>query len=295
MTMASFDTPNEAVFVARFRKGNKPLFESQIDLATAIIELPHSDYPNKNAVTVRSAVSQIFTGERNLSKNLRSALFTVIGKRFDKKKYNFPKFEKLLIEKFRANYEYRFETKRSGLGDIDYKSLIDATKTAKELLITTLEPAELHKSELADRLKDELLQKTNIVPSDAPSLIQGTYHFYFPDTQDGRIAKEFWLKLRSYAMEQYDLKLPEINKKFEQANSGKEPKILTYLVSPKLALYPFIFLEYKTIKIRGFCVSYIDQDPSVAELSFDVVHTWKEHIFPTLLSEAKQFQFRELL
>lgn len=275
MSKLIFSTPNEAVFIAKFAKGSKPLFESQVELANSIINIKNSDFTNKNILTVRSSISQIFTGERNLSKSLRDILFQVIESRFDKNKYSFKEFEKLLIQTFRSNYEERLEIKRNGMGDIDYRSLIEATKKGTTFLITTLEPAELHKSELADKLKNELLEKTGIVPKSNVDVLPAKYKFYLPDKDGGRIAREFWEELRKHAIKEYDIKERDIDIKLKRANQNGD--LLTYLVPLQIAMHPYVFINYiNRRKVTGFCVSYKNENPSVAELSLKVVYTWFE-------------------
>jgi hypothetical protein len=288
MIETKFDSPSEAIFIARFAKDDKPLFESQLELANKIINHPGSEFKDKNIITVRSTLSQIFTGERNLSKNLRNILFQVIEKRFDKKKFNFDQFEKLLIEEFRIGYEERLEIKRNGIGDIDYKSLIERTKSATDFLITTLEPAELHKSELADRLKNELLEKTGIVPPSSDKVISAKYKFYLPNKQLGRVARQFWEELRKHAIKEYEMQPGEVDEKLKIAN--QKEIIQTFLVPVNIAMHPYVFIDFypDKRKVRGFCVSYKNQIPSVAELSLEVVYTWFEEYENELKEMEKQ-------
>lgn len=272
-----FQSPQEAVFASKFGKGNKPLFESQLDLANTIMQLPNSDFNSKNALTVRSAISQIFTGERNLSKNLKHVLFLAIETKFDSNKYDFKKFETKLLEKFKVIYEERLTNKRSRAGDKDYWKLIEKTKEGKNFLITTLEPAELHKSDLAKRLKNELLEKTGIVPLTEENVVPAKYRFYLPDRESGRVAREFWESLREHAIDEYNLEPDDVDQKLETAN--KDGRILTFLAPVDIAMHPYVFIgDIKTKrKIIGFCVSYKDIEiPSVAELSLKVVYTWME-------------------
>jgi hypothetical protein len=80
----------------------------------------------------------------------------------------------------------------------------------------------------------------------------------------------------------------------ENANSGEDWKIKTYLVKESTALYPFVFLDYSTSKISGYCVSYILDTPSVAALSTKVVHTWQKEIYPNL-DENKEYKFTNII
>ena len=67
-------TFNNFFFERKFGEVNKPLFKSQIQMATFFIEDILNPYYKKNSITTRSAISQVFCGERNVSKNLKIAL-----------------------------------------------------------------------------------------------------------------------------------------------------------------------------------------------------------------------------
>jgi hypothetical protein len=276
MAILRFETPYDAVFIYKYGKGNTPLYKNQAELSAEIINDPNSGFESKKEITVRSAISQVFTGERNLSKSLNHALFSVIEKRFDKKKYNYPDFKKQLIERLSIAYKERIEEKRERVGDRDYDTLFEATQIGKEFLITTLEPAELHKSELANRLKNELLEKTGIVPQTNPDIIRAKYKFYLPNKERGRIAREFWDALKKHAESEYNIDQKEIDKRLKRAN--KDKIIQTFLAPQSIAMHPYVFINYeKQRDVRGFCVSYRNNEiPSVAELSLQVVYAWFE-------------------
>lgn len=61
-------------FKKKFNKRDIPLFKSQIEISEVCINDPSNPLYGKKVATVRSAISQIFTGERNISKNLSAAL-----------------------------------------------------------------------------------------------------------------------------------------------------------------------------------------------------------------------------
>lgn len=278
-----FDSPHEAVFICKFGKGNSQLFKSQSSLAEEINKSKEGGFQEKSITTIRSALSQIFTGERNLSKNLKHVLFYVIKVHFDSKKYDYGEFEKKLTEKFKEVYLERLKNKKGHNPDIDYETLIDATHKGKEFLITTLEPAELHKSELADRLKNQLLEKTGIVPpSSEEEVVNATYKFFFPIKDGEMIARQFWEELRRNAIEEYEQNADQVNIKLMEAN--KTGTILTYLAPLEIAMHPYVFIDYsKRNKVSGFCVSYKNrQVPSVAELSFKVVYEWLA-VYPKII------------
>jgi hypothetical protein len=273
MLITKFDNPHEAVFLHKYSKGNCALFKNQIELASEIQAHPDGGFKEKNINTVKSAVSQIFTGERNLSKSLKHVLFLVIKARFNDSKYDYNEFERVLIENFVSLHKDRIDNKRNP--DIDYDTLIAETKKGKEFLITTMEPAELHKSDMANDLKDQLLEKTQIVPSDSTEEFEtATYKFYFPHKEGKRIAREFWERLRTHAILRYNQDPRIIDAKLKKAN--EEGIILTYLAPSEIAMHPYVFINYKNRdKVSGFCVSYRNGDtPSVAELSLKVVYEW---------------------
>lgn len=271
----NFDTPHEAVFISKFGKGGKALFKSQSLLAEEINKNKEGGFHDKSITTIRSALSQIFTGERNLSKNLKHVLFLVIKNHFDNNKYDYAEFEKMLLEKFKDVYAERLKNKKDRNPDVDYDNLIAATEKGQEFLITTLEPAELHKSELADRLKNQLLEKTGIVPSASDDdIVTAKYKFYFPIEDGERIAREFWEELRRHAIEEYNQNPNFIDSNLVEAN--KNGVILTYLAPTDIAMHPYVFIDYsKRNKVSGFCVSYRNREiPSVAELSLQLVYKW---------------------
>jgi hypothetical protein len=269
-----FDNAYDAVFVHRFGVRNSHLFKNQADLATAIVTNKDSGFFNKKELTMRSALSQVFSGERGLSKTLQQALLVVIKPRFDDSKHDFAKFKELFVEKIQTAYHDRQKEKVLDLGDRDYQSLLDATKTGKDFLITTLEPAELHISEQANRLKNDLLEKTAIVFSTDEIIQSAKYKFYLPDMHNAQTARKFWEELRRHAIAEYNLTEEEADRKLKRASDNKD--IAVYLAPLHIALHPYVFINYSNNKkIQGFCVSYRDKDiPSVAELSMDVVHAW---------------------
>lgn len=286
-------SPSDAVFDSTYAKGGKTLFKSQVELAEEILKA--EEFSNKNPVTVKSSLSQIFTGERNISKNLQSALFKALEKRFDKNKYDFEEFKNLLLESFRVNYEERLAQKRNKLLDIDYDNLINETKTASELIISTLEPAEIHKSPLADQLKDELLQKVGVFEAEG-TMKSASYWFFLPKGSQSYVARDFWEKLRAYILEESSAYTSQtIDDKLLSLN--EEGKIRTFLVDINYVLIPSVFLNYRSPKISGYCVSYIVDTPSVAALSNKVVHTWLNEILPKLEDEDNrtEFFFKNLL
>lgn len=278
-----FDNPHEAVFIGKFGRGGRPLFKNQSELADQINKCREGGFHDKSITTIRSALSQIFTGERNLSKNLKHVLFLVIRNHFDLKKYDFVEFEKILLEKFREVYAERMKNKKDRSPDIDYDNLITATEKGEEFLITTLEPAELNRSEQAERLKNQLLEKTGIVPQASDeTIIPARYKFYFPLKDGERIAREFWEELRRNAIVEYNQDSGIVDSKLAEANSNGT--ILTYLAPSNIAIHPYVFIDYtKKNKVSGFCVSYKNrQVPSVAELSLKFIFDWFEEYEPVI-------------
>jgi hypothetical protein len=295
-----FDTPSEGI-KAKVGKNGKRLFNSQVELVADILK-NNEDFKKKNALTVKSAINQVFTGERNLSSSLSAAIFQVLEAKFNKELHNFNEYKEVLIEKFRKVYEERNVTKRKQLGEKDYKNLVEITKKAKEILIITLEPAELYDSVLANRLKDELLEKIGIIPKTDEATKEGRYIFFIPrgnESNPEMIAKQFWEKLSRYAFEESELDQNEVNDLLKQANENK--KVRTFLADKKLVTYPAIFLDYNSPLITGFCVSYQSQDNSlsVAQLSYDVIFAWKELIYTDLLAISKnennEFKFKSIM
>ncbi len=259
--------PNEAVFITKYGIDGKSLFRSQVELATAIMEYPNSEFRDKKELTVRSAISQIFTGERNLSRSLRSILFKVIEPRFDKKHFKYAEFEKQLTEKFRQNFEKRLSTKHNRLGSKAYWGLVDQLKITKEVVVLTIDSIESHTSELADNLKDILLQKTGILPKHSESIESATYKFFLPNIL---CAREFWEHLQGYAVRKSKLSPKEIDSRFKDANKNK--RLQTFLVPMEIAIHPYLFTDYSNeAKVEGFFVSCVNHEPRVAFLSKKLV------------------------
>ncbi len=61
-------------FKQKFGKRKTPLFKSQAELAEVCMSDPSNPMYGKMSVTVRSSISQIFIGERKVSKNVSTAL-----------------------------------------------------------------------------------------------------------------------------------------------------------------------------------------------------------------------------
>lgn len=271
MELPQFETAFDAIFVEKFSVKGTSLFEKQIDLSEAIRKDPRTGFHKTQDITLRSSLSQIFNGERNLSNTLKKALLLVIEPRFDKKKYDFGKYERLLIKKFGEAFERRLQVKRENEPDRDYDKLIERTRTAKELLITTLEPAETHQSELADRLKDILLEKTGIIPKTNSNLSAGKYKFYLPDIM---VVRDFWESLKLHVVNKHDMDFKTAIKKIKQASDLA--KITTFIAPIEIAMHPYVFLDYDNENIRtSFCVSYRNREtPSVAEMSLRFTENW---------------------
>jgi len=289
-----FDSPHEAVFICKVGKGGRVLFKGQSQLADEIINHKEGGFQDKSVLTVRSALSQIFNGERNLSKNLKHVLFLVIKDHFNNDKYDYIEFEKLLLEKFKAVYAERATAKKERNPDRDYDTLIEATEKGENFLITTLEPAELHKSEMADRLKNQLLEKTEIIKPISDEVVNANYKFYFPIDDGDLIAREFWEELKRNAIEVYGENPAIVDSKLQEANESG--KILTFLAPKDIAMHPYVFINYDDRFNRtGFCVSYRNREiPSVAELSLKVVREWFAIYYKRII-EAKVINDSEAL
>lgn len=287
MKKISFNTPLEAFYSLKVSKTGDPLFENQADLAHTLISTKNTGYTDKNPSTVRSSLSFVFTGERSISKNLCKALFTVIEPKFDKEKFDFESFKNDLQLSFASVYETKLAEKRKAVGDIDYLNLISRTKSGQNFIITTLSPAELHTSILADQLKAELLQKIEIVDKESPDMYTpGKFKFYLPNEI---IARRFWDGLRNFAMKEYGFNEALINEKLKIADSNGY--LNTFIVSEKIALYPFIIIDYEKAMIcDGFCVSHRGSTPSVAQLTAEHTLTWLS-VFKDELDQAKPFKF----
>lgn len=273
MEVPQFETAFDAVFIEKFSKKGTPLFEKQTDLAEAIKKDPRTGFHKTQEITLRSSLSQVFSGERNLSIALKKALLLVIEPRFDKRKYDFGKYERLIVKKFEEAFERRLQIKREREPDRDYDKLVERTKTSRKLLITTLEPAELHKSELADRLKDILLEKTGIIPKTNSHLSPGKYKFYLPDIM---VVRDFWESLKLHVVNKHDVDFKTAIKKIKQASDLA--KISTFIAPIEIAMHPYVFLDYDNENIRtAFCVSYRNREiPSVAEMSLRFTEKWLE-------------------
>lgn len=296
--MLDFESPQEAFFIRKFGKNSKSLFNTQVELANALISNPETSFHNKNLSTVRSTLSQVFSGERNLNANLRFALFQITDPLFNHKKFNYKEFQKKVIEKFHEQYASEIKQKRKSLGDRDYEVLLEATNTGEHFLITTLEPAELHQSELADTLKDKLIEKTILTTPPANSL-PASYKFFLPDTEKGRVAREFWESLREYIIQTFHLSKSDADKRLKEVNS--KGIILTFLAPLKIAVHPYVFINYKKIHTaKAFCVSYrLQEVPSVAEMSTRFLYSWLDEYENELkaieANEEKQFKYEQII
>ncbi|WP_430408784.1 hypothetical protein [Kordia sp.] len=280
-------SPSYFLFEARVGKENTPLFENQIDLAKSIMSLKDHQYKSKRESTVRSSLSQIFTGERNVSKNLRKAIEDAILSRYDNLSH-VESFKKDLFDSFKYQSESRLIEKRLDIGDKDFFDLRNETEKASEIIIVTLEPAELHHSIYADELKNQLLYKLGVIKPtpEYSNLVEANYKFFLPNSKNSLIAIKFWKSLRNRLNEEYSMNIQLADKTLTEINNLGKLKV--YTIDEELCCFPVIALQYNSIKITSFCVSYVRNDPSVARYSDDVTQLWKDTHLKKLLTFSEQ-------
>ncbi len=269
-------TPYQLLFEEPFGKDGRSVFYNQKEIVDDLCKLP--DFKSKNPLTVKSLVSQMVTGERQPSRVLFDALKIVIEKKLSTSNV---KARDLYFKKLNQSFvqlsEEKALYKRTRFNDADFKELILLTAESSKILISTIEPAELHKSPEADVLKRELLEKIGVL--DGENSKPGTYIFFLPKEKGNMVARDFWERLFEFAIQDSNESVEEINKKMLRVNEV-DKKLRVFLVEDKQLLAPLVFFDYDDDNsITGFCVSYKREIPSVAKLSNQYAFWWWHYIF----------------
>lgn len=269
-------TPFQLLFEEPFGKDGRPVFYNQKEIVDELCK--QIAFKNKNPLTVKSIISQMVNGERRPSRVLFDALKIAIKKKLStNSNFDYDNYFKKLNLSFVKLSEEKALYKRTRFNDVDFKELVLLTEESTRILITTIEPAEIHKSPEADVLKRELLEKIGVL--EGGNSKSGTYIFFLPKEQGNMIARDFWERLFEFAVQDSNESSEVVSKKMQKVNEV-EKKLRVFLVEEKQLLAPLVFFDYDDDNsITGFCVSYKREVPSVAKLSNQYAMWWLNNIY----------------
>ncbi len=280
------------------RRDATPVFESQSALARAIKELERSPLAQRPETSLRSLVNQVLNGHRPMSDDLRSAILGAAKAKLSR----FPGTESLAEEIQEA--VLRFEA-RSAPRDVllsaeqIWDELLKAGDSAYLHYVVTFEPAEIKKSEKAERLRNNLVDNLRLSEILAmlkdPGPTTGTkplprpqclYRFHLPDVT----AHIFWARLLGYLCnaKRWD-RGTAIEVLCRTESEGDHARLQVFAVPDYLTSLPCVVFDPDGSSSSGFVLFYHgDNGVSPARMSDEALNHWYQNVYRHLEDPTQQ-------
>lgn len=263
-------------------EGGQPLFESQADLAKAIVSLPNGR--NKNPASTRAFISQVLRGSRRPSPTLTAGIENAVRMRLTTA--TAPERESVLRQ-LATSIKYGV-VDPDKLDDVDEFALMQAdAERASVHCIQTITPAELRKTEKANLLTHDLIERLDLIDGTRSTPRSVRYIFYLPADIKARL---LWQRL-------YDFLVGYIKKDLAIERLGAVPEdLLTVaVVDPVLCIPPMVVYDPDDREAcSGYVLEYHEQGTvSVARLSQETLALWQDNVYLTAARKAKKIRFSD--
>lgn len=271
--------------------GGRPLFKSQVDLASAVKEVPGGSFKraDKKVESVRAFVNQVLNTRRPMSPNLREAILAAAKQR-TKDQENWP----ALLHEFDtaiAALEQQRRARNEPLDDaLEFDALEAASETAHVHFIITDSPAEVTSSEKATRLRRQLVTNLQLAVRGSESDLSEAAHylFHFPDRSLGI---QFWRQLEAFLVDYLKKPRSDIERRLRRVEESGHLHV--YELAPSfLSVFPSVVFDPESDDRRsGFIFYYHDEGRvSVATMPPDVMQKWKDQIYLKISAAQPPFQ-----
>jgi hypothetical protein len=261
----------------------RPLFHSQVDLATAVrgIQAAGFDKPEQSEASVRNFINQVLNHRRPVSRNLRKAILAAVRQRaasnpdlphiledldvaFDAHTYDDSVTDALLTNK-RLNEEIQ-----------------RTSQNASEYCIITYKPAETIQSPTAERLRDILLDNLGFNDEPDSPKRQVVCRFY---VRDDVVALNLWNGIHMRLTHRNSNDFRERLKMLDE-----EDRLQVYVIDACYCLYPTLVFDPARPTASGFVFFYHGlTGVSICKMAQDALELWKEKIYFPLLYDRIKF------
>lgn len=271
----------ELLFQAPLTDQDKPLFQSHVELAKAVIDA-EKGFQSKKQENVCAFISQVLSrgpNRRRLSPNLRNSILAAVQSKLSESANH-----REVLEQFEVAFR---DLEDPGSVELpldakdEFDALISEAKKAKTHFITTFQPAEsMHESTRAAELRQELVDnlQMNISASDNLTVREKRYIFNLPK---GEVAVNFWRELAIFLVR--SVKLENATDMLLRWDDDDDPPLQVYTQNPAHCVLPHVVYNPEltpTNSSSGFVFFYHGSSRiSVARMSMQAIFKWYETIY----------------
>lgn len=282
------------LFQEPLRADGRPLFDSQVDLALAVKNVPGTgfDRSDKQTDTVRAFINQVLRTKRPMSPNLRSAIEGAVQERLSDQNQ-----VTRILHELDLGFTALEKSRRSRHAPLDDAEEFDALESASEQaqvhFIVTYTPAEATLSPKADRLRRQLVSNLDLV-----SPIKGgelrpmaRYFFHFPDKSFGI---DFWKKLERFLIDALAQPAAEVQDRLAKVEAAGYLEV--YELQPAfLCVFPCVVFDPESEGRTGFLLYYHgEQRVSVARIPPQALERWRDDVYLKICTGQKPFRRKRI-